>query len=50
MAERAARIGATLAIDSPSIGTRVRLAIPATLAYVGQSRWQRLVRRLRRRG
>ena len=50
MAERAARIGATLAIDSPLIGTRVRLTIPAALAYVGQSRWKRLVRRLGRRG
>ena len=50
MAERAARIGASLMIDSPSIGTRVRLTIPAALAYVGQSRWTRLVRRLRRRG
>ena len=49
MAERAARIGATLAIDSPVIGTRVRLAIPAALAYVGHSRWQRLLRWLRRR-
>lgn len=50
MAERAARIGAMLVIDSPLIGTRVRLTIPAALAYVGQSRWKRLVRRLKRRG
>ena len=50
MVERAARIGATLAIDSPLIGTRVRLTIPAALAYVGQSRWKRLLRHLRRRG
>ena len=50
MVERAARIGATLTIDSPLIGTRVTLAIPAVQAYVGHSRWKRLVRRLRRRG
>ncbi|WP_143067881.1 sensor histidine kinase [Duganella sp. CF517] len=50
MMERAARIGATLTIDSPLIGTRVRLAVPAALAYVGQSRWKRWLRRLRRRG
>lgn len=46
MAERAARLGATLAIDSPLIGTRVVLTIPAALAYVGQARWKRLLRRL----
>lgn len=48
MMERAARIGGTLAIDSPLTGTRVSLTIPAALAYVGQSRWQRLLRRWRR--
>jgi signal transduction histidine kinase/ligand-binding sensor domain-containing protein len=50
MRERAARIGATLVIDTPAVGTRISLTIPAGLAYVGQSRWQRLARRWRRRG
>lgn len=50
MRERAARIGATLAIDTPAVGTRVSLTIPAGLAYLGQSRWQRLARRWRRQG
>ncbi len=54
MRERAARIGATLDIDSPLAGTpggtRVGLTIPAARAYAGQSRWRRLVTLWRRRG
>jgi hypothetical protein len=35
MRERAARIAATLTIDSTESGTRVRLSIPAHMAYSG---------------
>ncbi len=50
MRERAARIGATLAIDSAPTGTCVTMTIPAALAYLGQSRWKSWLRRWRRRG
>lgn len=40
MRERAARIGARLAIDGkPGAGTRVTLTVPGRLAYAGRRRW-----------